>query len=131
MSPPILTRLAEEDAGGVGFNLTKNVAEVWHVLESLVRVPPLIAIAPLQRPAANGRTVHELRKRMLRVSLPILKVRPALKQDDGVATKLVFVRQFRPDCWRHTVAELVERSFNATAFQFRYWHLVSLFAGAV
>src|SRR5476649_745327 len=75
MSPPILTRSAEEDAGGVGFNLTKDVAELWHVLESFVRVPPLIAIAPLQRPAANDGTVHELRKHMCGVSLTILKVR--------------------------------------------------------
>ena len=94
-------------------------------------MPPLIAIAPLQRPAANGRTVHDLRKRMLGGPLPILKVWPALEEDDGVATKLVFVRQFRPDCWRHTVAEPVESSLHATAFQFGYWHLFLLFAGAV
>jgi hypothetical protein len=53
---------------------------------------------------------------MLGVSPPILKVRSPLEQDDGIATKLVFVRQFRPDRRRHTVAELVERSLNASAF---------------
>ena len=68
---------------------------------------------------------------MLGVAPPILKVRSALEQDDGVATKSVFVCQFRPDRWRYTVAELVEGSLNATAFQFRYWHLSLFFAGAV
>jgi hypothetical protein len=62
--------------GGVGYNLTKYVAELCHVLEALVRVPPAIAIAPLQRPVANGGTGHELRKHMLGMRLPMLKVRP-------------------------------------------------------
>jgi hypothetical protein len=65
------------------------------------------------------------------VSLTTLKVRPAFEQDDGVTTKLVFVHQLQPDCRRHPVAEPVERSLNATTFQFRYWHLASLFVGAV
>src|SRR3977135_523798 len=101
MNPPILTRSAEEDTRWISFNLAKYVAKVWHVLESLVRVPPVVAIAPFQRPATNGRAVHELRKHMLGVPLPILKVRSALEQDDRVATKLVFVHQFRPNRSRH------------------------------
>jgi hypothetical protein len=131
MSPPILTPSAEEDTRGVGFNFTKNVAELWHVLKALVRVPPAITIAPLQRPAANGGTVHELRKQMLGVALPILKVRSALKQNDSVAQEFVLVRQFGPNRWRYPVAKLVEGSLNSTAFEFRYWHRSSLFAGAV
>lgn len=79
-----LTRSAEEDADGVGFNFTKNVSELWHVRESIVCVPSAIAIAPLQRRAANGGTVHKLRKQMLGVALPIPKMRSALEQDDGV-----------------------------------------------
>lgn len=68
---------------------------------------------------------------MLGVALPILKVRPALEQDDGIATKSVFVCQLLTDRWRHTVAEPVEGSLNTTAFQFRYGHLSFVFAGAV
>jgi hypothetical protein len=68
---------------------------------------------------------------MLGLPLPILKVRPALEQEDGVGAKPVLVRQLRPNRWRHPVAELVEGLLNATAFQFRYWHLASLVAGAV
>src|SRR6266511_897403 len=119
---------AEEDVRRICFNLAKNVAEAWHVVESLVRVPAAVAIAPFQRPAANGGTVHELRKYMLSVPSPILKMRPALEQEDGVATKLAFVRQLRQNQWRRPVAELVERSLDATAFEFRERHLASLIA---
>ncbi len=75
---PSLLRSTKDNAGGIRLYFTKDIPETRHIFESFVRVPPAVAIAPLQRPAANAETVHELRKHMLGVQAPILKVRSPL-----------------------------------------------------
>ena len=87
------------------FNLPARVAKVRHVVEALVRVPLGVPVAPFQGPAANGRTVHELREHVLGVPGSILKVGTALEERYGVAPEPVFVCQLRPNLRRHALAE--------------------------
>lgn len=95
-----------------------------HVVETIVRVPLSVPVAPLQRPPADGRTVHELCEDVLGVPGSVLKVWPALDERHCVAAKPVLIRQFRPNVWWHAVAEDVESPLDAAAFEFWYRHSV-------